>query len=195
MEPHLKPLDLQLFKKYLENPEHHYYFEYGSGGSTVYALNCSNIEHVYSVESDKKWILKIESEIGNKKIKDKLQFMELDLHVEPNSWGTPIIDDKPKWHLYSDAILQLNQETIQKINVILIDGRFRVACALKLYQHINDDCIILFDDFFPRPHYHIVLDYYEIIDKSADNNMAVLKKKINKTVPIDLIQKYEHNTD
>ena len=31
MEPHLKPLDLQLFKKYLENPEHHYYFDKSDG--------------------------------------------------------------------------------------------------------------------------------------------------------------------
>ena len=50
----------------------------------------------------------------------------------------------------------------------------------------------VFDDFFNRPYYHIVLDYYNIIEKTQDNRMVVLKKKNNiQSIHIQLIEKYE----
>ncbi len=78
----------------------------------------------------------------------------------------------------------------------MIDGRFRVACCLKCFDKINQDCLIIFDDFLNRPQYHIVLDYYEIIEKTIDNTMVVLQKKNHiKNIPDELIQKYELNPE
>ena len=85
---------------------------------------------------------------------------------------------------YSNQILLLDPNEIQKIDLILIDGRFRVACCLN--------CLIAFDDFLPREEYNIVLDYYDIIEKTEDNNMVILKKKTNiTTVPNNIIEQYE----
>jgi len=77
---------------------------------------------------------------------------------------------------------------------VFIDGRFRVACCLKCFDVIKPECLIAFDDFLDRPHYHVVLQYYDIVDKTKDNRMVILKKKKNvRAVPESLIKKYELN--
>jgi hypothetical protein len=54
---------------------------------------------------------------------------------------------------------------------------------------VND---FAFDDFLDRPQYHIVLHYYDIVEKTSDKRMVILQKKKNiNHVPEELIQKYE----
>ena len=45
-------------------------------------------------------------------------------------------------------------------NVILIDGRFRVACALGIFTKISNNTLDLIHDYTDRPAYHIVEKYY-----------------------------------
>ena len=78
-----------------------------------------------------------------------------------------------------------------EINLIIIDKRFRVACCLKCYDVIKDDCLIAFDCFLNRPHYHVVLEYFDIIEKTQDNRMAILRKKKDRNIPKKLIEEYE----
>jgi len=73
----------------------------------------------------------------------------------------------------------------------MIDGRFRVACCLKCFDVINDECYIAFDDFLNRKNYHDVLDYYDVVENTEDKRMAILLKKKNISIPNDLIKKYE----
>ena len=64
--------------------------------------------------------------------------------------------------------------------------------GLKCFNIIDNDCLIAFDDFLTRPYYHIILNYYEIIDKTDDNCMVILKKKNDiHNIPNELIEKYE----
>ena len=112
----------------------------------------------------------------------------------PNNWGKPgkNASDIQKIN-YSNHIRNLNYNMQNNIDFILIDGRFRVACCLKCYDIINDDCLIAFDDFLNRDYYHIVLDYFEIVNKTEDNRMVILKKKKNVNIPQNIIQIYELN--
>ena len=71
--------------------------------------------------------------------------------------------------------------------MILIDGRFRVACALNVLKHINRDTYVYIHDFTDRPKYHVLLNYYEIVDKA---DRLVKLRKI-KEAPQSLIDKYE----
>ena len=45
----------------------------------------------------------------------------------------------------------------------LIDNGSKVACCLNCFDIISEKCLIIFDDFLNRSHYHIVLDYFNII--------------------------------
>ena len=78
---------------------------------------------------------------------------------------------------------------MKEIDTILIDGRFRVACALSIFPYINENTRVLFDDFMNRQNqYSEVLKYYEIV-KSV-NTLALLRKRKNVEVPDEVLQKY-----
>ena len=40
--------------------------------------------------------------------------------------------------------------------MILIDGRFRIACFVTAYLRATKPIIVLFDDYLDRPHYHVI---------------------------------------
>jgi len=186
MNPHLSNNDMNMFYKYLNTAR--VYFEYGSGGSTYQVSLLDNIQKIYTVESDKEWQDKLLSSISN----DKIVFIYNEMDTSPNTWGNPgkNATDHQKIN-YSNHILNLDIEEQQGIDLVFIDGRFRVACCLKCFDVIKDSCLIMFDDFLNRKQYHIVLNYFEIIDKTADNRMVILKKKRNVAIPPELIHKYE----
>lgn len=189
MIPHLGNNDLKLFYKYLDNCT--VYFEYGSGGSTYQSYIRNNIKKIYSLESDFDWHNKLKTLLMDNN--DKIDFIYNEMNSNPNTWGYPGSNCSENQMInYSNQILLLDPNEIQKIDLILIDGRFRVACCLKCFNVINNECLIAFDDFLPREKYHIVLDYYDIIEQTEDNNMVILKKKSNiNNVPINLIEQYE----
>ena len=104
-----------------------------------------------------------------------VKYLFCDLETPGNKWGYPgkncSIDKKKK---YSHSICKLTPDEQNNIDLILIDGRFRVACALKSFNVMSNNCIIAFDDFMERKHYHIVLKYFDIIEKSKRNSMVIL---------------------
>ena len=190
MEPHLSGNDRKMFYKYLDNST--VYFEYGSGGSTYQASTRKNIKTIYSVESDITWQKKLQEII---KI-PYINFIFNEMDTKPNTWGNPGKNATNIQKInYSNQITKLSKEEQDSIDLVFIDGRFRVACCLKCYDIIKDTCLIAFDDFLDRPQYHIVLEYFDIIEKTKDNRMVILKKKKNVNIPKELIEKYELNQE
>ncbi len=185
-----------MFIEFLEKTKGCSYFEFGAGGSTYQANLRENINSITSVESDFSWIEKIQKNVsqcsGNSE--KKIKFIFVDLNSAPNSFGYPGEKfDSSELKKYSDAVLQ---EKDNSIDIVFIDGRFRVACALKSFSKLKDDGIILFDDFLNRRQYHVVLDYFYILDKTRDERMVALKKKSSShPPPNDLIFKYETIAD
>ena len=187
MKPHLEKNDEKIFYKYLDKAK--VYFEYGSGGSTYQASIRNNIIKIYSVESDKTWQNKLQKNIKTNNV--TYFFNEMD--ARPNTWGNPGPNSTNTQRInYSNHIRNISEKEQKNIDFVLIDGRFRVACCLKCFGVITQDCLIAFDDFLDRPEYHIVLDYYDIIEKTIGNRMVILQKKKNKSsIPKELIKKYE----
>ena len=186
MKPLLAENDEKIFYLYLKDIS--VYFEYGSGGSTYQSSIRNNIKKIYSVESDVDWQNKLKQLIQHPNIK----YIYNEMDTQKNTWGSPgeNATDIQKIN-YSNHILYLTKEEQESIDLVLIDGRFRVACCLKCYDVIKDNCLIVFDDFLNRKQYHIVLEYFDIIEKTKDNRMVILKKKKNVNIPKELIEKYE----
>lgn len=187
MKPWLAEEDEKMFYRYLDKAS--VYFEYGSGGSTYQASIRNNIKKIYSVESDIEWQSKLKyGTIQNSNV----TYIFNEMNTLPNTWGYPgknATDIQKK--NYSNQIRNLSKEEKASIDLVFIDGRFRVACCLKCYEIIKDDCLIAFDDFLYRPQYHIVLNYFDIIEKTKDARMVILKKKKNITIPLEVIENYE----
>ena len=187
MIPELRANDMKMFYRYLDKAT--VYFEYGSGGSTYQANLRPNIQKIYTVESDKTWMDKLNSVIKNN---TKITYIYNEMGTKPHTWGYPSGRClKTSLTNYSEHIRNLSDEERSKIDLVMIDGRFRVACCLKCFEVINDDCYIIFDDFLNRKNYHIILVYYEIVEKTEDKRMVILRKKKNISIPADLIKNYE----
>jgi hypothetical protein len=61
-------------------------------------------------------------------------------------------------------------------DVVLVDGRFRVAVALKALWHIDAASVVLIHDWPPRVGaYGRVLEYYDIVDEMDE--LVVLARK------------------
>jgi hypothetical protein len=184
MEPHIAPNDLQMFYNYLDKATN--YFEFGSGGSTYQASKRANLQHIICVESDLAWINKIKASIG---FDDRLTYIHIDINAIGTQWGRPgpksTLND---WKKYSEAICEYKG---LNIDFVLIDGRFRVACCLKCFDTLDEHALIAFDDFLDRPSYHVVLNYFEVLEKTTDKRMVILKKRRTLSPPIELIEKYE----
>ena len=115
-----------MFYKYLNKAT--FYFEYGSGGSTYKASTIRKIKKILSVESDIKWHNILKSKIKSNKIKYILN----DMDTIPNKWGSPGPNATKQQKInYSSHIKKLNKNLQQKIDLVFIDGRFRLACCLK----------------------------------------------------------------
>jgi protein O-GlcNAc transferase len=188
MEPHMGPNDLQMFYNYLEMATN--YFEFGSGGSTYQAIKRVNLQSIISIESDIRWYNRIKDLIG---VDSRLNYKYVDIKAAANNWGRPgpgsSLED---WKKYSESICDTN---LPKIDYILIDGRFRVACCLKSFNILDENGFIAFDDFLNRPIYHVVLNYFEIVKRTVDSRMVILKKRVCNSPSAELIEKYEKDFD
>lgn len=143
---------------------------------------------IYSVESDKAW----QTVLQERTDPSKITFFYNEMGTLPRTWGNPgptaTLDQKRN---YSEFMRKLPRAEQRAIDLVLIDGRFRVACCLKCFDLIRPDCLIAFDDFLNRPGYHVVLGYYDMVEKTADNRMVILRKKKNVAVPPELILQTE----
>ncbi len=108
-------------------------FEYGSGYSTVFFAE--RIQSVTSVEYDNEWYEKAK-ELINDFSNTEIIFQELN-------------EDYPK---------TINK-TDRKYELVIIDGRNRVKCALNSFEHLTSDGVLILDDS-SRDEYQEIWDFY-----------------------------------
>lgn len=157
-----------------------FYFEYGSGSSTLLAKKL-NINFI-SLELDYFFFIKIKNIINNNNIK----FINLGPVGE---FSYPILKIDYQIKKY---ILYINQFFKKKKypDLILIDGRFRIACCLNLLRQnfkILKKITIILDDYKKREKiYKTVKKFYNI---KKIGRFAILSPKQNLKSSIN-IKKY-----
>lgn len=159
-----------MFLKYLYNPAVKFYYEFGSGGSTYKAIGAPNIEQIISIESDTSYYLSTLTMLTD----PKCERIFVDVNSF-NNWGYPSTDTpQSKYELYFKHIKSLSIEP----DLILIDGRWRVACALHAWEKSGDHTVIIVDDF-QRAEYKHILNHYNIIEATG-NSVAL---RVDKSRP------------
>jgi hypothetical protein len=190
MEAMMSPADKEMFYRHLNVATN--YLEYGSGGSTYQAALRPNLRAIYSVESDLSWHTSLKSKITNPVV----TYLYANMETSPDTFGYPgEASTRAQWINYASQITQIPNP--KDIDLVLIDGRFRVASCLHCFNAISDTCLIAFDDFVDRPQYHPVLSFFDVVKKTTDNRMVILKKKtgIAAAVPQEVIATYETQQD
>ena len=142
--------DDYLFKKLTKGTK--VYGEYGCGQSTLWiARNTNNT--ILCVESSQKWAERIERFVPNVN-KLKIDLINLGPTV---SYGYPkTYEKREQFTLYCNSIWN-HKGLIPEI--VLIDGRFRVACFLTCLLKAKSGTKLIFDDYLSNPHYHVVEEF------------------------------------
>jgi hypothetical protein len=92
------------------------------------------------------------------------------------SWGYPTTYIRQNFFTdYTDYLW--NQ--IEKPNVVLIDGRFRVCCFLTSLKFAEEGTQILFDDYIIQAHYHFVEKYLSPIKVCGRQCLFIVPPKNN----------------
>ena len=174
-----------------------FYLEFGSGSSTVY-LSRLGVTGL-AIEGDPKFKHSVDKIIGiNSKI--NIVYRKIGL-VGP--FSDPIIN----------FFFPLNNKRIQSFksysnfpsdyfknikslpDVILIDGKFRVACALKALQYfINNNhysFVIIVDDYKDRHQYHVLEMFFKNLNIIGEMAFFTGFRNFSQVFLINTIENYE----
>ena len=171
--------DDYLFKQYLINCN--IYFEYGVGASTRWVLE-NTISKIISVDTDKKWLNTINFSKQSPRI--KLNWVNLG---DLENWG------RPKSYEYRDQFIDYISNVWsfnEKADVILIDGRFRVACFLYSLINAKINSIIIFDDYNNRPYYHIIEEVVPVYKICGRQAVFRVPKNMNRSLAENILNKF-----
>lgn len=147
------------------------YLEYGCGGSTIAAAQ--HAKPCVSVESDPFYMDSVKKKILSLGLQPGCMIhVDIGVTVE---WGLPMFKTPTprrqlRWKQYAERPWK---QSIRP-DLILIDGRFRVNCALFCIGQARD-CEILFDDYQDRPFYHSVGEFAKL--EKMCGRMAILRPK------------------
>lgn len=132
--------------------------EWGMGSSTLIAKH-TGVKKLHAIDSSLTWVNKMKSLINEYNLK----WINIGNVKE---WGYP--KDKSRmehWYTYS-------QSMNRGLDVYLVDGRFRVACAAQAL--LNKNAYVLIHDF-QRKEYKVVLTIANILTQVE--TLVVLKRK------------------
>jgi hypothetical protein len=149
------------------------YFEYGSGGSTEIACKFPSLQYA-TLDNNFAFLSSLVSNSSclQKGITDGRLFAQY-IDIGPiGDFGNPTTNDTSLWHTYPSAILN---HPGSRPELVLIDGRFRVASAMVSLLAVDRNTKILFHDFFNRPHYYRILNYVDVLD--CVDTLVILKRK------------------
>ena len=166
MQPWMDEREVEMISKYL-TPET-VVLEYGCGGSTQFFSE--RVREVVSIEHNKEWADKVkEQNLSNVSFFYTPPNFEHD-GFEPAQEGQ-----------FQDYVDTPRKKSDQKFDVVLIDGRARVACALEVYSLLKPEGVLFFHDFYNRERYYEkeLFEKYEIIEgvTVTRQTLAVFGKK------------------
>ena len=197
LKPYMKNDEIHKLIEYLFNATN--YYEFGSGGSTLLACKM-NVPNITTVEYDLEWYNKLkQNQFINKKIENNtLEIKLFNLNCvwwEYVSWAsTPkSIENvnKEDWERYSCSIFECERTQ----DLILVDGRFRVNCALNSYYKMDSNSYLLFHDYTIRPQYHIIEKFFNLVDNQDTLSIFQKKSNIDELELLECIDKYKYFID
>jgi hypothetical protein len=184
----LQPDEVEFLQTHLSGSRR--YLEFGAGVSTLMAVKTPSLESIDTVESSKPFVddLLRDDESARAVAEGRLRVHVMDIGPT-GAWGGPTDrSTRGRWPDYSSRVFAESSGW----DLVLIDGRFRVACCLNAILHTGPECRILIHDFWPRKEYHIVLEFLDVMERL--NSFASLrrKKEIDSKKIQKLLRKYQY---
>ncbi|MEQ1857388.1 MAG: hypothetical protein ABL963_13085 [Longimicrobiales bacterium] len=167
------------------------YLEFGAGASTIHAASVPSIRRIDSVDSSGAYIdehLRPHATVAAAQVAGRLTFHVVDIGAT-SKWGYPVDDSKKRqWPTYSQGVFSRPSDH----DLVLVDGRFRVACALSSILNTPDDCRILIHDFRARPQYHVVTRFLERREQVDSLVLFAKKRGVSSERVRSLLRRYQY---
>ena len=148
------------------------FLEYGTGGSTFLAAD-QNVSTIISIETDSDYLESIARDM------ERYDSVFIPVHCDlgpTKTWGYPADDSSINhWPSYFMGGWAAVDDSISPPDLVLVDGRFRVASFIVSYLLAPDNATILFSDYVDRPHYHAVERF--CAPERLINRMAVFVRR------------------
>ena len=125
------------------------YLEWGSGGST---LNfASMVSDVFSIEHNCEWAEYL-TNVMKQSEKDYRNVQTICIPIERGTrgWGTISAFEHGNYYQFKPYVDAVETLGIRKFDAVLIDGRARLACALKVLPYLKEDSVVFIHDFYTR---------------------------------------------
>jgi len=182
MRPHMERENLAAFERVTAKSR--VYLEYGSGGSTVHVASKTKADTLISIESDPAWVEKVRQALadsGAPNIASRVHLDYCDIG-QVGSWGSPLdISGHARYHNYITRPWRRAAALNVSPDLVLIDGRFRVACFLYSLLCAKAGTTMLFDDYVERPEYFIVEDF--CVRRATHGSLAIFEVGKSYDVP------------
>lgn len=139
------------------------YLEYGTGGSTINFIPL--VSRTYSIEHDCEWADFISRSVLDRPDPYHGAYTNLRIHfvsVTPGfrGWGTLSNYEHANYEQFREYVDAVDSFKEPSFDRVFIDGRARLACALKVLPYLKPDSLVFIHDFFSRTrHYSAVLRY------------------------------------
>jgi len=166
--------------------------EFGCGGSTLFFVQ-QGAARVDSVESDRAWVDKLatDSEIAAAVQAGVVDIRHVDLGPT-RSWGAPVDPAHiARWPQYWRGVW--DTVAADTVDLVFVDGRFRVACALYAALVLGRDATIAMHDFWNRPHYHDILEFLRPICTAERLGIFVCRADVDERHLLRTILRYAYN--
>lgn len=179
--PMMYPDEFEMITKTMVNARPRIYLEWGGGKSTSFYPHLAKTTYV--IDGYPPWCSRIAKDLHVKCTRVNFHCMYLqkgDVKLEQEGRlprETPPSTVRAIASVYVNAIDTLGLGS-DKIDFALVDGRFRVACVLKLLPFIHDNSIVVMHDFWLRKVYHVVLKYYNVIGHTR--SLVFMRRKAMK---------------
>ncbi len=155
------------------------YLEYGSGGSTVLAHR--HVACLVSVDSDRHFLRTVRRTLRQQPAGADTILIPVNIGFT-EEWGRPVFTKATarrirRWVEYTKAPWHFFRRRRIEPDLILVDGRFRVACVLQSLLQLSEGsrCDILLDDYSSRAQYAAVEEMADLLEMQG--GMARLRVK------------------
>ncbi len=151
--------------------------EFGCGGSTALLLD-AGVGRLCSIDSDPAWLARVAADpaCAGAIATGRLTLVPVDIGPT-GDWGWPrAVQAMPHWPRY----WRDPWEQAGPVDFVLVDGRFRVACALAAVPRLAPGAHLLVHDFWARPAYQPpVLRHFDLVGSAG--TLVLLQPK----APVD----------
>ena len=151
---------------------------------SFYGLGCSHTNaKIMAVDSSAEWIAKValETEI----FRERIRIEEVDLG-KIAAWGYPTTyRHRSRFRDYAASPWRHKV----KPDLVLIDGRFRVACFLHSLLNAEPGTRIIFDDYNNRPHYHLMEEFCRAEEREGRQALFLVPDQLDRSA---IVAEEEH---